>query len=115
MYEDSIVFDSGTNTQDVNLITLVKDAIFLFPEQNLDGTVETLNLGTEEEPILIEGFYLDDDQLNFTNEKPYVIYGYAGVPNNSILTINKGARVHFHSNSGILVLIYRQTLRTQPS
>ena len=103
LYEDSIVFDSGTNAQDVNLITLVKDAIFLFPEQNLDGTVETLNLGTEEEPILIEGFYLDDDQLNFTNDKPYVIYGYAAVAPNKTLIIEAGARIFFHRDSGILV------------
>ena len=103
LYEDRIVFDSGTNTQDVNLITLVKDAVFLFPEQSSDGTVETLNLGTEDEPILIEGFYLNDNQLNFTNEKPYVIYGYAAVAPNKTLTVEPGARIHFHRDSGILV------------
>ena len=101
LYEDRIVFDSGTNTQDVNLITLVKDAVFLFPEQSSDGTVETLNLGTEEEPILIEGFYLNDNQLNFTNEKPYVIYGYAAVAPNKTLTVEPGARIHFHRDSEI--------------
>ena len=103
LYTDKIEFDSGNNSQDVDLITLVQDAVFLFPEQYADGTIETLNLGTEEEPILIEGFYLDDTQLNFTNEKPYVIYGYAAVPSNKTLTVDAGARVHFHRDSGILV------------
>ncbi|MBT3872290.1 MAG: hypothetical protein HOF75_06675 [Flavobacteriaceae bacterium] len=103
LYTDKIIFDSGSNSQEVDLVTLVQDAIFLFPEQYSDGTIETLNLGTEEEPVLIEGFYLEDDQLIFTNEKPYVIYGYAAVAPNKILTVDAGARIHFHRDSGILV------------
>ena len=43
------------------------------------------------------------DELTFTNEKPYVIYGFATVPNNETLTINAGARLHFHADSGIIV------------
>ena len=105
LYTDKILFDSGGNLQDVDLVTLVQDAIFLYPEQYSDGTIETLNLGMndEGEDILIEGFFLENDQLNFTNEKPYVIYGYAAVPPDKTLTIDAGARVHFHANSGILV------------
>ncbi|MBQ0740454.1 hypothetical protein J9332_39870, partial [Aquimarina celericrescens] len=34
---------------------------------------------------------------------PYVIYGFAGVPSGETLTIEPGARVHFHENSGIIV------------
>ena len=105
LYIDQIVFDGGGNEQKVELITLVRDAVFLFPEQLGDGTVETLNLGVDEngEDILIEGFFLDDTELTFTNEKPYVIYGYAAVPSNKTLTVEAGARVHFHASSGILV------------
>jgi hypothetical protein len=105
LYTDKILFDTGGNQQDVDLVTLVKDAVFLFPERFADGTVETLNLGTnsEGEDILIEGFFLEDNELNFTNEKPYVIYGFAAVPPNKTLTVDPGARVHFHANSGILV------------
>ncbi len=105
LYTDRILFDTGGNQQDVDLVTLVQDAVFLFPEQFADGTIETISLGMDEdgEEILIEGFYLEDDQLNFTNEKPYVIYGYAAVAPNKTLTVDAGARVHFHANSGILV------------
>lgn len=103
LYTDKILFDTGGNQQDVDLVTLVQDAVFLFPEQNADGTIETINLGTETNPILIEGFFLDDAQLHFTNEKPYVIYGYAAVPSNKTLSIDAGARIHFHRDSGILV------------
>ncbi len=105
LYTDQILFDTGGNQQKVELVTLVKDAVFLYPAQLSDGTVETLNLGVDEngEDVLIEGFFLDDTELTFTNEKPYVIYGYAAVPSNKTLTVEAGARVHFHNSSGILV------------
>lgn len=105
LYTDELLFDSGGNQQQVNLVTLVKDAVFLFPEKFPDGTTETLNFGNDEngDPILVEGFFLDDSELNFTNEKPYVIYGYAAVPSNKTLTIDAGARIHFHQGSALLV------------
>ena len=105
LYTDQIVFDAGGNRQDVELVTLVQDAVFLFPADLGDGIFETLNLGMDEngEDIVIEGFFLESDELTFTNEKPYVIYGYAAVPPGETLTVNAGARVHFHANSGILV------------
>jgi len=107
LYEDKILFDTGGNQQDVDLVTLVQDAVFLYPQRFDDGTTETLNLGQDpndpENDILIEGFVLEDSELNFTNEKPYVIYGYAAVANNKTINFQPGARVHFHENSGILV------------
>ncbi|HNP68527.1 MAG TPA: hypothetical protein PKH16_11525 [Aequorivita sp.] len=105
LYTDQLLFDSGGNEQKVELVTLVKDAVFLFPEKYADGTTETLNLGQDEngEDILVKGFFLEDDELTFTNEKPYVIYGYAAVPGNKTLTVEAGARVHFHDGSGIIV------------
>jgi len=104
VYEDVIEFDSGANLQKVQLVTLIKDAIFLFPERDAQGLAETLLLGVDEgnNEIRISGFFLDDDELNFTNEKPYVIYGFAGIPSNKTLTIDPGARVFFHSQSGII-------------
>lgn len=103
LYTDQILFDTGGNEQKVELVTLVKDAVFLYPAQLGDGTVETLTLGEGEDAVEIEGFFLDDNELTFTNEKPYVIYGYAAVPGNKTLTVEAGARVHFHNSSGILV------------
>lgn len=105
LYTDQILFDSGGNQQQVELVTLVQDAIFLFPALDADGMVGTLNLGMDCEgnDVLVEGFFLEDPNLTFTNEKPYVIYGYAAVPPNRTLTVEPGARVHFHADSGILV------------
>lgn len=104
IYEDAIHFDTDANKQKVQLITMVQDAVFLFPERFEDGTTERLILGVTEddEEISISGFFLDDDHLTFTNEKPYVIYGFAAVPSGKTLTIEAGARIHFHANSGII-------------
>ncbi|NNM23499.1 MAG: hypothetical protein HKO54_08085 [Flavobacteriaceae bacterium] len=105
LYVDQILFDSGANEQKVELVTLIQDAIFLFPDLDANGMVGTISLGLDEEgnEILIEGFILEQDELTFSNEKPYVIYGYAAVPSGETLTVDAGARVHFHDNSGILV------------
>ncbi len=104
LYEDTILFDSGANEQVVQLVTLVRDAIFLFPERDAQGVTESLLLGTDPdgEEIRIFGFILDPTELTLTRDKPYVIYGYAAIPNNATLTIEAGARLHFHANSGII-------------
>ncbi|EZH72109.1 hypothetical protein ATO12_24540 [Aquimarina atlantica] len=122
LYTDRVLFDTGGNQQDVDLVTLIKDAVFLFPSRDaMTGETETLLLGLDSEnnEIRIEGFFLEDDQLNFTNEKPYVIYGYAAIPSGKTLTIDAGARIHFHANSGIIAsngatLIVNGELSTDP-
>jgi len=105
LYIDNLLFDSGANEQRVPLVTLVKDAIFLFPSTLADGSKESLLLGIDElgNELRIEGFILEDNELEFTNEKPYVIYGYAAVSENKVLTVQAGSRLHFHKNSGLLV------------
>ena len=108
LYTDEILFDSGAFQQKVNLVTLVQDAVFLYPERFSDGTYESLQIGPNPGDK-IYGFFLDPadpihgDELHFTNAKPYVIYGYAAVPPGKTLTIDPGARVHFHDQSGIIV------------
>lgn len=105
LYTDQILFDGGTNLQKVELVTLIQDAIFLYPKKFGDGTTETLPIGNEE----IYGFFLDENdpvngnELVFTNKKPYVIYGYAAVPSGKTVTFDAGSRVHFHANSGLIV------------
>jgi hypothetical protein len=99
LYNDQLLVDE----QSVELITLVKDAIFLYPERE-NGFKEMIPLGTDEEgnAFGIEGFYLEDNELIFTNERPYVIYGYAGVPSEKTVRFEAGARIHFHDNSGLI-------------
>jgi hypothetical protein len=99
LYNDQLLVDD----QSVELITLVKDAIFLYPKRE-DGFKEMIPLGTDEvgNVIGVEGFYLEDSELVFTNERPYVIYGYAGVPSEKTVRFDPGARIHFHDNSGLI-------------
>lgn len=113
IYTDQILFDTGATQQKVELVTLVKDAVFLYPERYEDGTTETLTLGSGEDAIEIPGFFLDDDELTFTNEKPYVIYGFAAVRPGKTLEVKAGARVHFHANSGIMVAGSMKVMGTQ--
>lgn len=100
---DAIKFTLASETKEIQLVSLVKDAIFLFPSTNNQGIKESILLGENESEISINGFYLEDNQLVFTKDKPYVIYGYATVPPNKTLQINAGSRVFFHKDSGILV------------
>ncbi|MCF6213609.1 MAG: hypothetical protein L3J45_06240 [Flavobacteriaceae bacterium] len=104
LYTDKILFDTGINEQKVDLVTLVQDAHFLFPSRDANGIKETIILGVDAsgEPIKINGFLLDGN-TTFTNDKPYVIYGYLGVPENATLTIGEGVNLYFHEDSGIIV------------
>jgi hypothetical protein len=105
LYTDQIQFDNGANLQKIELVTLIQDAIFLYPKRFADGTTETLPIGDQK----IEGFFLDENdavngnELHFKNTKPYVIYGYAAVPSGKTVTFDAGSRVHFHANSGLIV------------
>lgn len=122
LYTDAIEFDSGSNLQNVHLVTLVKDAIFLYPNATSDSFEETLYLGMDDSgnELRLKGFVLNDAQLKLTNEKPYIIYGYALVPEGKELVIDSGARVYFHKDSGILVsssasLMINGALSSDPS
>jgi hypothetical protein len=107
LYTDAIEFDTGNNLQKVELVTLVKDAVFIFPQRFVEGIIETLTFDVDgdgnDDETTIQGRFLTDPELTFTNEKPYVIYGYAAVDDGKTLTIDAGARVHFHANSGLLI------------
>lgn len=107
LYTDVIEFDSGSNSQKVDLVTLVKDAIFIYPNKDAQGIVETLTFDVDgdghDDETNVQGRFLTHAELTFKKDKPYVIYGYAAVPEHKTLTIEAGARVHFHANSGLLV------------
>lgn len=115
LYTDFIEFNSSSGMQKVDLVTLIQDAYFIYPQRtpNSNGgfDYEDLTLGTNEqgEPVKINVSYLDENdpingnELFWNNSKPYVIYGYAFVPPTKTLTIQEGARIHFHADSGIIV------------
>jgi hypothetical protein len=102
LYTDRILFDVGANQQDVDLVTLVQDATFIYPGRD-PVTMEIDVLTLDGSATSIQGRFLEDNELTFTNNKPYVIYGYAAVPADKTLTIEAGARIHFHDDSGLIV------------
>jgi hypothetical protein len=77
---DSIVFVTNNNRQDVKLIAWGQDAHFY-----RNG--------------ILRSNYI------FTADKPHVIYGFLAVDSLYTLTIEAGARIHLHS--GAFMLIYR--------
>ncbi|MEN8818703.1 MAG: hypothetical protein ABF319_04255, partial [Polaribacter sp.] len=86
LYTDRILFDNGMNQQDVDLVTLVQDANFIFPGRD-PLTLEIDKLTIDGEPTSIQGRFLEDSELVFSNTKPTVIYGYAAVPPGKTLTV----------------------------
>ncbi|GAB2776454.1 hypothetical protein [Salinimicrobium soli] len=105
LYTDALQFRSSGHLQEVPLVTLIKDAVLLYPQKGNDGKPGTVSIEDPEsgEEILVPGFFLEEEQLVFTNEKPYVIYGFAVVPSQKDLKIEAGARIYFHANSGLLI------------
>ena len=107
LYTDVIVFENTSGVQKVELVTLVRDAVFIFPNRDSEGVVETLAFDTDgdgvDDETSVRGRFLQDSELTFTNEKPYVVYGYAAVGDGKTLNINPGARIHFHEDSGLLI------------
>ena len=102
LYTDKILFDNGVNQQDVDLVTLVQDANFIFPGRDT-MTLEIDKLRIDGEPTSIQGRFLEDTELVFSNTIPTVIYGYAAVPAGKTLTVEAGAKIHFHDNSGLII------------
>lgn len=103
LYNDKILFDNGAREQKVDLVTLVQDAVFIKPNRSLpDNIKETLTISGQQTTEV--GHELNTpEELHWTNEKPYVVYGYALVPNGRTLTVDAGTRVHFHAGSGLIV------------
>jgi len=83
---DSILFTTNGNVQYVNLVAMGQNAHFFYPAKNsYFDTILPCN-------------------TVWTNDKPYVIYGYLPINSGCTLTINPDVKVYFHSNSGIVVL-----------
>ena len=105
LYTDILQFDSGADLQEIPLITLIRKAVFLSPSTLNNSTKEQVYIGKDNnnKEIFVDGLILKEEQLHFTNKIPYVIYGYASVPEGKQLIIDAGSRIHFHKNSGIVV------------
>ena len=88
---DSIVFETNGHIQDIDLVAFGQDAYFILPEHHVQG-LPPYNI------VAREGA-----DTTWTNTKPIVIYGYAVVDSTATLRIEQGAKIYFHSNSGLWV------------
>ena len=92
--KDRVVFEANGNRQDVDLVAWGQDAHFIL------GTKQSEGLPPYK---IIAGA---DENVQWTNDKPYVIVGYAVVDSLGFLTIDPGCRIHFYNNSGLWVYRY---------
>ncbi len=122
MYRDKVLFDSGANEQKVELESLVLDVHLIRPNRTAidEGFVyEDILLQEADNPddnVVIRGTNLTEN-TTWSNDKPYLIYNYVGVPEGKTLTIEAGTRLYFHQNSGLIIqngakLIVNGTLST---
>lgn len=105
LYTDQIRFLGGSQPQSIELVTLVRDAYFLYPQKDKNGATQQIDISENRKE---NGFWLTENHptagntLHLTNKKPYVIYGFAAIPENKKLIIDKGAELYFHNNSGLI-------------
>lgn len=101
--EDHVRFTTNGNEQRVLLVAWGQDAHFFYPTHPAGGFPAY---------SIIAG--LDDagnstcETVDWTNDKPYVIYGYGVVDSCSTLNIHPGVKVYLHGSSGLWVYRYGQ-------
>jgi len=88
---DSIMFLTNGNLQKVELVAWGQNANYILADTYIQGFPRFKIVAHEGESV------------TWTGEKPYVIYGYAVVDSTAMLTITRGASIHFHNNSGLWV------------
>lgn len=90
---DSILFYQKNRTQSVQLVACGQDAHFILPDHT-GGSIHYHIVAHEHEHV------------HWTNDKPWVIYGWAVVDSLGKLTIDPGTKVYVHNGGGIWVYRY---------
>lgn len=87
---DSIMFQNKNNLQKVDLVAWGQDAHFIVPDRKIGSINYNIVAG-------------EGENITWTNDKPYVVYGYAVVDSAGVLNIDKGVTIHFHQGSGLWI------------
>lgn len=87
---DTIRFFTNGNTQNVELLAYGQDAHFIIPDRSLGSLNYKIVAG-------------EGEHITWTNDKPYVIYGYAVVDSVGKLTIEAGTKIYVHKKGGLWV------------
>lgn len=90
---DSVLFYNTHRKQSVQLVAFGQDAHFIIP----DHTNSSMH------------YYIvahEHEQVHWTNDKPWVVYGWAVVDSLGTLTIDPGTKIYFHHGGGLWVYRY---------
>ncbi len=87
--EDSIMFLTNGNQQKVKLVAWGQNANYIL--------ADTYTPGFPPYKVVADSL----ETTIWTNEKPYVIYGFAVINSYGELRIEEGTRVHFHKDAGL--------------
>lgn len=87
--EDDLVFHTNGNEQRVKLLAWGQDAIYILADREITGFPKFKIVADSNQTTV------------WTNEKPYVIYGYALIDSYGELIIEEGTQIHFHDGSGL--------------
>ena len=90
---DSVLFYNTQRKQSVQLVAFGQDAHFIIPDhQNPNMSYRIIAH--------------EHEHVHWTNDKPWVIYGWAVVDSLGKLTVDPGTRVYIHHGGGIWVYRY---------
>lgn len=91
---DSVIFRTGKNIQDVDLVAFGQNAHFIVADQG-SASLRYKIIAHEHETV------------RWTNDLPYVVYGgFAAVDSLGTLIIDPGTTIYFHKGAGIWVYRY---------
>ena len=100
--QDSIVFETNGNQQDIDLVAWGQNAHFIVADQTLNikdnngKTIGQINYAVIDT--------IDNHTTTWDNQLPYVIYGgFAVVDSSTTLQISEGTQIHFSNNAGLWV------------
>lgn len=91
---DTLAFYTNGHRQNVDLLAYGQDACFILPQAVY---------ATPDGQGVVPGHIVahEGETIHWTNEKPYVIYGYAIIDSSATLIVDPGTRVYLHKNAGI--------------
>lgn len=91
---DSIMISTKGNVQSVKLVAWGQNAHYYRPTQQISGLPAFSQLSE---------YGVSSNDITWTNDKPYVIYGYLLIDSLLTLNIEEGAQIHMHPGAGIWV------------
>lgn len=87
--EDKIIFETNQNRQVVSLTAYGQNANYIIADQEIKGFPKF--------KIIADSL----QEVHWTAERPYVVYGYALINSYGTLVIEPGVQIHFHDGSGL--------------